>query len=86
MLGPVAMMDIPVDNRDPVNAREHVCSGDCGIVEKAEPHCPVMFGMVTRRADKGECVLTVKRPLGRKDGGTRRTQGRIIRTPNHVGI
>jgi hypothetical protein len=48
LLGPVAVMDIPVDDRHPRSLRSQVSSGNCNVVQKAKTHGPVGGGVVTR--------------------------------------
>jgi len=55
-LRPVAVVDIPVDNGCPLEAVRllKVASADGGVVEQAETHRPVAFGMVPGRAGRTE--------------------------------
>lgn len=49
ILGAVAMMDIEIDDRDPLEIvlQQGPVGADRDVIEQAEPHCLGTFGMVT---------------------------------------
>jgi len=59
-LGAVPVMDVPVDDRHPLQAGdEQLARRDGDVVEEAEPHRPVGRRMVTRRAHERERSVPV---------------------------
>ena len=62
-LRPVAVVHVDIDNGDALEASgEHRGRGDGNIVEKAEAHRAIRFGVVTRRAHQGEGRLARLQP------------------------
>ncbi len=59
MLGAVAVMQVPVDDQDtPQTAVPPGVGGPDGhVVEQAETHGPMRFGVMTGRADQGKTVI-----------------------------
>ena len=85
-LCPVAVMQVPVKDRCPVDRLERAGCRYGSVVEEAESHSPVRPGMVPRRTDQGKRVFALERPLHRLPRGTRRIQGRIERPTGDVGV
>ena len=58
LLRAVAVVNIEIDNRDPLGAMfgAHIVRGYRDVVEKAKAHRPVAFGMMPRRAHLAEGV------------------------------
>ena len=58
-LGAVAVVDVPVDDRDPVDPLPplRVAGGDRDVVEDAEPHRLLGAGVMAGRADEREAVV-----------------------------
>jgi hypothetical protein len=72
VLGAVAVVDVPVNDEDPVQTAGHgVGGGDGGVVDEAKPHAVSRRRVVTRWPDEGEGRLgpTVEHGV---DGGDRR--------------
>jgi hypothetical protein len=59
MLGAVAVVDVPVDNGNPVNALQCMFRGNCDVVQETEPHGACTLRVVTGRPDKGEGMFTI---------------------------
>jgi hypothetical protein len=69
-------MDIEIEDGDAPQA-VHVqcmCGADGDVIEKTEAHCPIVFGVVTGRANGTERVRSLARQngIGRRDNGARR--------------
>jgi hypothetical protein len=86
MFGPVPVMDIPVDDGDPFNGIQGMGSSDRGIIEEAEPHGPVMLGMMTGWPDEGKCMPAIEAAVHGHDRGTGSIQGSRKRAAAHVRI
>src|SRR6266513_5725454 len=58
-LSPIAMVNIPVDNKDPLQPMllPRVVRSEGDVSEKAETHCPIVDRVVTRRTDGREAAL-----------------------------
>jgi hypothetical protein len=76
MLGPVPVMDIPVDDGDPFNGIQGMGSSDRCIIEEAEAHGPVMLCMMAGRPDKGKCIFAIEAAVHGHDRGSCCAQGR----------
>ena len=85
-LRPVAVVQVPVHDGDPIDLAERPGRGDGNVVEETESHGPVRHGMVPWRAHQGKRVLAVERLLHRLPGGPGSIQGRIKRSPGEVGV
>ena len=85
-------MDVPVDDRDPFGAMRLLCvaRGDRGVVEQAEAHRLVAFGVMAGRAGGHEHIVgpagedVVNRRVGGADGGQRGFPA--LRTGRGVGV
>src|SRR5690349_22914089 len=58
-LSSVAVMDIPIDDENPAESVlfARIVRGDRDVAEQAEPHCSIVDGVVSRRADRRETAL-----------------------------
>jgi hypothetical protein len=74
-LGAVAVMDVEIDNRDPLQAMhfQRVARGNRDVVEKAEAHGAGRFRMVARRPHAAECIVIT--PFDHRVGGGHRSAG-----------
>ena len=74
-VGPVAVMDVVVDDRDALEAERALRSSgrDRDVVEEAEAHHPLLQGVMSGRAHEGEAA--VERSL---DRGACREGGRLV--------
>jgi hypothetical protein len=59
MLNAIAVMDVPVDNQDSLQAQDLTGEGGTqgNVVEQAESHGPAFFGMMTRRTGQNESIV-----------------------------
>ena len=73
VLGAVAVMHVPVDDRDAMQPELRLCPacGDRHVVEQAEPHRPFALGVVPRRP--GECESAKTYRLDRSAGREQRS-------------
>ena len=78
VLRAVAMMDVPVDDRHPLDAQLSLrpACRNRGRVEQAEAHRPITFGVVARRTRECEPVATHR--LDRRPGGEERRLERRV--------
>src|SRR5205814_6698397 len=85
LLGAVAVMDVPVEDRDPLEpeGRLRVTGGDRGAVEDAEAHRAARERMVARRPRERE-ASALDRLDGRAGGEESRLEGRLRRDRVHV--
>ena len=83
-LGAVAVVDVPVEDQDPLGAAlgDRVGRRDGDVVEQAEAHRPVALGVVARRpqAAEGEAALR-QQALGRRGPLRRPRAGPPPRSP-----
>ena len=90
VLGSVAMMDIEVDNADPLDAPLllKIAGGDGHIVEVAKPHGFADLGMVPRRPDRTEAVVQFLQhyPAGDIQNAAHCQQGGLIGVVAHLVI
>ena len=59
-------MDIPVHDQDPLKGEivNGIMGADGHVIEEAETHGPIPFGMVAGRPDKGKSVFHLSLPDG----------------------
>ena len=87
MLGPIAVMDIPVDDCHPGDPQEGPCCGNCSIVQETKSHPVHGSGMVPGGPHEGK-----GRPAGEGFlcGGDGCTGSTHVRHPTnlrcHIGI
>ena len=90
VLGPVAVVDIEVDDRDPFEPVMLQCmrGADRHVVEQAEPHGPIAARVVSRRAHIAEGVLDFAPhyEIGGMHDGACRAEGGLKRMWIHCGI
>src|SRR5438876_504246 len=55
-LGTVAVVDIPIDDQDPMQAVlvSRIVRGDGNVTEQAEPHCTIVYGVMSGRTHGGK--------------------------------
>ena len=72
-LGPVAVVDVPVDDQHPLPGRHQGGGGHGDIVDQAEAHRPVGQGMVARRpgGHKAGAVAPLTQHLDGHQSGAR---------------
>lgn len=60
MLGAVAMVDIPVNDGNPINALQRMLCGNRDIVQETESHGTSLLRMVAGWPDKGKSMFAIK--------------------------
>ena len=77
VLGAVAVVDVPVDDRHPLTVGGQLRGADRGVVEQAEPHRPVGEGVMPGRPGRRERDLALPRPQrgDRSEHAARSTAG-----------
>jgi len=87
--GPVAVVDVPVDDQDPLRQAEGEGMGrrHGDVVEQAEAHGAIRRRMVTRRADQGQPPATfLEDPLDEGQPAARRMLGGVDGAGGERGI
>ena len=87
-LGPVAVVDVPVDDQHPLTRGHQRSGGDCDVVDQAEAHRPVDQRMMAGRPghDERHSRLALGQCLDGHQTGTRRQAGRLPRLRCGVGV
>ena len=87
-LGAVPVMDVPVDDEDPLPGVDQVGGGHRHIVEEAESHGPVTEGVVAGgpSGDEGDSGAALAELIHRGDPGSGRPPGGIPGGGIGVGI
>ncbi len=89
-LGAVAVVDVPVDDRDALGAMGAlgVAGGDDGVVEQAEAHGLVGLGVMARRPDGAEGIgrLAGEHRVDREAGRAGRVRGGLEAPRRNPGI
>src|SRR5207237_5942451 len=90
ILGAISVMDIEIDDRDPLGivAFTRIERSDGGIVEQAEAHGAALLGMMAGRADGAEGIgsLTLEYRIDPGDRGAGAAQGGRERARRHPGV
>ena len=74
VLGAVAVVDVPVDDRHPLTVGGQLRGADRGVVEQAEPHRPVGEGVMPGRPGRRERDVALARRGGRRSKPAPRPQ------------
>ena len=88
VLGPVAVVGVPVEHHDALAFSGEQPGGDGNVVEQAEPHRTGTERMVSRRAhgEKSRVALATPQPLDGVGPGTRGPQRRVERAGTGDGV